>query len=121
MAKIFKRQAVMNRLPCFLCSHFFPALLIVLLLAGCASDQVISQDEMRVQDAAANTVAAVLFEKEMDNLASYNVRRDGYVVIKFDQSVTFAQYNDIVEILRSKKSISGVYAEQGGKQVCGRP
>ena len=97
------------------------SLLVLSFLAGCASDQVISHEEMRVQDAAATEVANVLFEKEMDNLASYNVRRDGYVVIKFDQSVTFAQYNDIVETLRGKKTISGVYAEQGGKQVCARP
>lgn len=103
--------------------YFFILLswLAILFLSGCASDQVISQEEMRVQDAAATEVANVLFEKEMDNLASYNVRRDGYVVIKFDQSVSFAQYNDVVEVLRSKKAISGVYAEQGGKQVCGRP
>jgi type III secretory pathway lipoprotein EscJ len=100
---------------------FFLSLLLFFLLVGCASDQIISQDEMRLQDAAANTVAAVLFEKDMDNLASYNVRRDGYVVIKFDAAVTFAQYNDIVEVLRSKKSIIGVHAEQGGKQVCARP
>ena len=104
-----------------LAAYFHLSLLLLFLLSGCASDQVISQDEMRTQDAAANTVAAVLFEKDMDNLASYNVRRDGYVVIKFDPVVTFAQYNDIVEILRNKKSIAGVYAEQGGKQVCGRP
>lgn len=99
----------------------FVYLLVLSFLAGCASDQVISQEEMRVQDASATEVANVLFEKEMDNLASYNVRRDGYVVIKFDQSVPFAKYNDVVETLRSKKTISGVYAEQGGKQVCGRP
>jgi outer membrane murein-binding lipoprotein Lpp len=90
-------------------------------LTGCASDQVISQEEMRVQDAAATEVANVLFDAKMDSLASYNVRRDGYVVIKFDQSVTFADYNNVVQILRDKKAINGVYAEQGGKQVCGRP
>lgn len=99
----------------------FVCLLALSLLAGCASDQVISQEEMRVQDAAATEVTNVLFEKGMDSLASYNVRRDGYVVIKFDQSVSFAQYNDVVDTLRSNKAISGVYAEQGGKQVCGRP
>ena len=103
--------------------HFFTltSLIALLLLTGCASDQVISQEEMRIQDAAATEVTNVLFEKDMDSLASYNVRRDGYVVIKFDQSVSFAQYNDVVETLRGKKAISGVYAEQGGKQVCGRP
>ena len=87
-------------------------------LSSCASDQVISREEMRVQDAAATEVANVLFDKEMDNLASYNVRRDGYVVIKFDKSVTFADYNAVVQTLRAKKTIHGVYAEQGGVQVC---
>ena len=82
---------------------------------------MISQEEMRVQDAAATEVANVFFEKEMDNLALYNVRRDSFVIIKFDQSVLFAQYNDVVEMRRSKKAIAGVYAEQGGKQVCPRP
>ena len=97
------------------------SLITALLLTGCASDQVISQEEMRIQDAAATEVTNVLFEKEVDTLASYNVRRDGYVVIKFDQSVSFAQYNEVVQMLRSKKAISGVYAEQGGKEVCRRP
>lgn len=103
--------------------YFFILLswLAISFLPGCASDQVISQEEISVQDAAVTEVTTVLFEKEMENFASYNVRRDGYVVIKFDQSVPFARYNDVVEALRSKKTISGVYAEQGGKQVCGRP
>ena len=100
---------------------FVLSLLVISFLSGCASDQIISQEEMRVQDAAAAEVANVLFEKEMDNLASYNVRRDGYVVIKFDQSVSFDKYNDVVQVLRNKKAITGVYAEQGGKQVCKLP
>ena len=100
---------------------FVLSLLVISFLSSCASDQIISQEEMRVQDAAAAEVANVLFEKEIDNLASYNVRRDGYVVIKFDQSVSFDKYNDVVQVLRNKKSITGVYAEQGGKQVCRLP
>ena len=100
---------------------FLLSLLVISFLAGCVSDQVISQEEMRIQDASAAEVANVLFEKEMDNLASYNVRRDGYVVVKFDQSVSFDKYNDVVQILRNKKAITGVYAEQGGKQVCRLP
>ena len=101
--------------------NFFMSLsmFMVVFLSGCISDQVISQEEMRVQDASAAEVANVPFEKKMDDLASYNVRRDGYVVIKFHESVPFADYSDVVETLRSKKTISGVYAEQGGKQVCG--
>lgn len=94
---------------------------IILFVSGCASDQLISQEEMRIQDAAAAEVANILFDKQLDNLASYNVRPDGYVHIKFDQSVPFVVYNDVVQILRSKKTISAVYAEQGGVQVCGRP
>ena len=97
------------------------SLSLAFLIAGCASDQIISQDEMRLQDAAAAEVASVLFEKEMDSLASYNVRHSGYVVIKFDRSVPFDKYNDVVATLRSKKAITGVYAVQGGKQVCALP
>lgn len=101
--------------------YFLVLLLVTVFIAGCATDQVISQDDMRVQNAAAAEVASVLFEKEMDHLASYNVRSSGYVVIKFDRSVPFDKYNDVVTTLRSKKAISGVYAEQGGKQVCALP
>lgn len=102
--------------------HLFVSVLTysipLLLLTSCASDQVISHEEMRIQNAATTEVTNVLFEKDMDSLASYNVGQDGHVVIKFDQSVSFAQYNDVVATLRSKKAISGVYAEQGGKEVC---
>ncbi len=94
-------------------------LLVVSLLCGCASEHVLTQQEMRIQDAATTAVTHVLFEKGMDSVASYNVRRDGYVVIKFDQSVPFEKYNDVVHTLRGSRVISGVYAEQGGVQVCG--
>lgn len=48
--------------------------LIALIVTGCASDQVISQEEMRIQNAAATEVTNVLFDKDMDTVASYNVR-----------------------------------------------
>lgn len=100
-------------------SSFALSLLVVIsFLCGCASEQVLTQEEMRIQDAADTVVASVLFEKGMDSVASYNVRRDGYVVIKFDKSVSFEKYNDVVRTLRVSKAISGVYAEQGGVQVC---
>lgn len=112
------KQAGLNRLRNVI---FVAWIAASVFISGCASDQVISQRELRLQDAAATEVASVLFEKEMDSLASYNVRRDGFVVIKFDQSVPFDRYNDVVATLRSNKAILGVYAEQGGKQVCPRP
>lgn len=93
-------------------------LAVIALLCGCASEQVLTQQEIRIQDAAAAEVSNVLFERGMDSVASYNVRRDGYVVIKFDKSVSFEKYNDVVFTLRGSKAISGVYAEQGGVQVC---
>lgn len=55
----------------------------------------------------------------MDALAAYNVRREAYVVIKFHESVPYEKYNEVLQTLRSKKTISAVYAEQGGIQVCG--
>jgi starvation-inducible outer membrane lipoprotein len=99
--------------------RWLPALILLLglLLSGCASE-LISPEEMRVQEAASTEVANVLFDKDMDTTASFNVRRDGHVVIKFDSSVPFDRYNDVVQLLRSKKAIPSLYAEQGGREVC---
>ena len=91
----------------------------VFILSGCVSDNVISQEELQVQDSADNVVSSVLFEKNLDGSASYNIRKDGFVVIQFDDTVTTQQYTDVVNALRSSSSIRGVRGEQGGAEVCG--
>jgi len=89
-----------------------------LTLVACNTAQSLTQEEMAIQNAADEQVALTLFERDLDNSASYNVHKDGFVVIKFKQSVPERDYTAAVDKLRSNPSISGVRAEQGGREVC---
>ncbi len=87
-------------------------------LTACASDQVLSQEEMRIQSAADTAVAGYLFDHKMDELMSYIVRRDGFVLVKFHDSVQPSVYNKVVAELRDIPDIHGVHAEKSGVEVC---
>ncbi len=95
---------------------FFTGLII--FLAGCSSPNILTEEEIKTQNAASEAVSGLLFENELDTLASYNVRKNGLVVIKFHKSVKEDTYTNIVAKLRKTTGIKGVYAEQGGKEVC---
>ena len=92
-----------------------------ILSAGCVSANVVSKEEIQIQTKADNAVTGVLFDRGMDSNASYNVRKDGFVVIRFDDSVTEQRYTEVVEQLRSSDNIKGVRAELGGYEVCPLP
>jgi hypothetical protein len=91
--------------------------LVLIFLSACQANEF-SAEEIAQQNAADSAVASLLFEKELDSLASYNVHKDGSVVIKFDASVSTQNYTDAVDALRQIDSIKGVQAEQGGQEVC---
>lgn len=97
---------------------FFASCGLILLLSACSSQSVLTEEEKRTQDAATEAVTGLLFENDLSTLASYNVRKDGRVVIKFHESVKEETYTDIVTKLRKTPDIKSVYAEQGGKEVC---
>ena len=89
------------------------------LLVACAEPDVLTKKEMAIQGKADSYVSGVLFENDMTETASYNVRKNGTVAIKFAESVSEKKYTKIVNLLRSNKAINGVYAEQSGAEVCG--
>lgn len=91
---------------------------IVLLLGGCATEDVLTKQEAEQQFRIDSAVATILFEQELDDLVSYNIRKDGTVIIKFDKSVSEKAYTKTVVLLRKSSSIKSVWAEQGGKEVC---
>jgi len=96
-----------------------PALAGILLgLAGCASDQVVTPEQIALQNKADALVAQELFARKLDEHASYNVHPDGSVAIKFDETVAFPVYTDLVEWLRTRPEISSVRATQMGAEVC---
>lgn len=92
-------------------------LFVITTLTACQSNEL-TAEEIASQNAADAEVAAVLFDNEMDNYASYNVHKDGSVIIKFDKSVPSQAYTSVVDILRSKKEINDVFATQSGYEVC---
>ena len=91
------------------------------LLSACAADNVLTEEEMRIQSKADAAVANSLFDNNLDHKASYNISKSGTVVIKFSESVKNKDYTKIVNLLRSNTAITEVYAEQSGEEVCGRP
>ena len=88
------------------------------LLTGCGANNVISEKEMATQNKADAVVTQVLFEHDLNTNASYNIRKDGLVVIHFDKSVAKPTYTSVVELLRANPDIHGVQAEQEGIVVC---
>jgi len=88
-----------------------------ILLTACQSNEL-TQKEVEIQNKADSEVASLLFEYELDKHASYNVHKDGSVVIKFDYKVSKETYTSIVEQLRDSSEIKSIYATQGGQQVC---
>lgn len=90
----------------------------ILLITGCASTEVLTEEERAKQDQVDSLVASALFEADLDTEASYNIRKDGVVMISFAESAKFEEYNNVVESLRANPAIGGIYAEQSGAEVC---
>jgi hypothetical protein len=95
----------------------FPFLALSLLVS-CTGGTALTQAERSRQQAADYAVASILFENDLGGHASWNVHRDGSVVILFDESVSFADYTRVVGQMRSEPEIGAVRAEQSGREVC---
>ncbi len=96
----------------------FCALVLPAGLLSCNADNILTKEEVENQNRSSQVVTDVLFENDVDETASYNIRNDGYVVIQFDSSVPEKKYTKVVNQLRSSNNIPGVLAEQGGVEVC---
>lgn len=99
-------------------SKLYLVLVALLLLVGCVDQNTLSSEEMETQNRVDAVVAGALFERELDTLATYNIRKNGVVIIEFDKTVLSSEYTEIVMYLRGHKDIVGVQAEQNGKEVC---
>ena len=90
----------------------------MIALCGCGSENELTRQQRQHQQQVDEIVAGALFKRDLDTLASYNVHKDGLVVIKFDKSVPKKIYTEVVAELRANKSLGGLRAEQGGVEVC---
>lgn len=99
-------------------SNSLPFIFCLFMLGACSSQNVLTEQEIKTQNAADSIVAGLLFEKELETTASYNVRKNGAVVIRFDKSVSDKVYTEVVNTLRRNDKIPEVYAEQEGVEIC---
>ncbi len=99
-------------------SKAFGLFIIITNLLGCTNDNVLTKEEVENQNKSSEIVTGILFDNDLDESASYNIRKDGYVVIQFDSSVSENKYTNVVNQLRSNHLITGVWAEQSGVEVC---
>ena len=95
--------------------------LAALVFSACVDRNTLTSEQMELQGKADDAVAGILFENEIDTKASYNIHKDGFVVIKFHDSVPEEIYTRAVDEMRSSTLISGVDAWQGGRNVCVLP
>lgn len=86
---------------------------------GCTANNVLTKEEIRIQNKSDAIVSSILFENDLTEKASYNIRKNGSVAIKFSEMVSEKDYTKIVNLLRSSSNVGNVYAEQSGREVCG--
>lgn len=97
---------------------FSSLLVVVFLLAGCATQETLTPEQLAKQQQVDLLVASALFDAGLDNQASYEVSENAEVTILFTPSVSEAQYTKVVNELRSDPRIPALQAEQDGKEVC---
>lgn len=89
-----------------------------LSILGCSSKNILTKNEIENQNKSSEIVTNILFENDLDEKASYSVRKDGKIIIQFDASVSPKTYTEIVNKLRESPVIPAVKAEQSGLEVC---
>jgi len=57
------------------------------VLSGCVGSNEVTQEQLQIMDRADQAVSGALFEAEVDASTSYNVHKDGFVVIRFSREV----------------------------------
>ena len=96
-------------------------ILLISVMACSTPENIISNAERHHQNKIDEIVSTTLFDRELDNNASYKIRNDGMVVIKFDESIKENVYTEVVTALRANKHITMLRAEQAGVEICSLP
>lgn len=94
------------------------ALFVALLLSNCAGQNELTKEEIIIQQKATDALTQILFEYDLDEDASFQVEKNGFVHLRIQGLVAINTYTKAVEALRAHKNINGVRAEQGGVEIC---
>ncbi|MDH3353842.1 MAG: hypothetical protein OEL79_01360 [Chromatiales bacterium] len=93
-------------------------LFITLLLSSCAGPNELSKEEIIIQQNATDALTQILFENDLDENASFEVEKNGFVNLRIQGLVAIKTYTHAIDELRAHKDIHGVRAEQGGIEIC---
>ncbi|WP_201341931.1 hypothetical protein [Abyssogena phaseoliformis symbiont] len=74
-------------------------IILVLLMIGC-SNQDLTEQGFVLQNNASDVVSDTLFDRDLSELTSYHVRKNGEVVILFAKQVSSTRYIKVVNYLR---------------------
>jgi len=92
---------------------------IILLLASCSTNSnELTKEEVLIQQKATNALTEILFEHELDEKSSFEVKKDGFVNLRIQGLVAIKTYTKAIKALRTHKDIKGVHAKKGGVEVC---
>jgi YbbR domain-containing protein len=92
---------------------------ITLLFASCSTNtNEVSKEEMLLQEKATNALTEILFDHELDEKSSFEVKEDGFVNLRIQGLVAIKTYTKAIKALRAHKDIKGVHAKKGGVEVC---
>lgn len=95
--------------------------LIFAVISACSSQEYLTNKEVENQNQASLAITGTLFDNDIDETATYSIDKEGHVDISFDKSVSEETYTKVVTELRKNPLINGVWASQGGVQVCPLP
>jgi len=96
-------------------------LFTLLLISGCSTTSLISDEELARQNSIDDIVSNTLFDHDIADVTSYKIRLDGHVIINFATTVSTEAYSTVVNKLRKNDSILGVSASQDGTNICALP
>ncbi len=92
--------------------------LLLISLTSCAGKNELTPEEIIIQQNATNALTDILFEYELDENASFEVEKSGYVQLRIEGLVSVKTYTQAIDAMRAHKDINGVNAKQGGKEIC---
>jgi len=97
---------------------YFGIIFLLLVLSNCSGKNELTPEEIVIQQKATNALTDILFEYELDEYASYEVEKSGYVQLRIEGLVSINTYTKAITAMREHKDIDGVNAKQGGKEIC---
>jgi hypothetical protein len=88
------------------------------ITTGCTPSNTYTDEQLALEDRVDKAVNETLLDHDLESLASWGIRKNGRLNIKFAEEVKYDQYKRVVDELRADPNIPSVRAEQGGVEVC---